>query len=108
MVKLRLLFDRGVRYPVGTGKEAVQMIKAAVLGIDHYDRLDLGETLHLCVRGTGIRYTEGYPYNSGELYPHQQKFLSLPNITRDRVMHSEHLYAALFELPERPLPEYTR
>jgi hypothetical protein len=55
------------------GKEAVQMIKASVLGIDHDDRLDFGEIL-LCVRGVRARQTDGCPRKRGKRYPHQRKF----------------------------------
>src|SRR6266702_629183 len=43
MVELGLLFGGGVGDPVRTGEGAVKMVEAAVLGIDHDDRLDPGE-----------------------------------------------------------------
>src|SRR6266852_3046602 len=45
MVELSFLLGGRVSDPVRSGEEAVEMVKAAVLGIDHDDRLDPGERI---------------------------------------------------------------
>jgi hypothetical protein len=66
MVELPFVFGRCVGYPVDTWKEAKEVIKASVLGIDHDDRLDFGEIL-LCVRGVRARQTDGCPCKRGKV-----------------------------------------
>ena len=41
MVALRLLLGSGVGDAVGAGKQPVEMVETAVLGVDHDDGLDL-------------------------------------------------------------------
>ena len=45
MVELRFLFGGRIGDAVGAGKRAEKVIEAAVLGIDHDDRLDPGEAV---------------------------------------------------------------
>src|SRR5438445_310512 len=45
MIELSLLLHRGIRDPVGAGKEAIKMVEAPVLRINHDDRLDLAEPI---------------------------------------------------------------
>jgi len=49
VIELRLLLDRRVGNAVRAGKKNIEMIEAAVLGIDHDDRFDLFKPL-LAVR----------------------------------------------------------
>src|SRR2546428_4024377 len=43
VIELRFLLGSSVSYPVCSGKRAIQVVKAPILGIDHHNRFDLPE-----------------------------------------------------------------
>ena len=61
-IELRLLLLGGLRDAVGAGEQAVQVVEAAVLGVDHDDGLDSLQP----ARGRGRASRENHENNGNE------------------------------------------
>src|SRR5438067_2234118 len=53
VVELGLLLDTGICDSIGAREKAVEVVKAAILRIDHHNRLNFGETLLGICRAEG-------------------------------------------------------
>src|SRR5205807_10434883 len=53
-IALHVIRRRQLRETIGAGKEAIEIVEAAVLGIDHHDRLDAVEPSGLDRKSTRL------------------------------------------------------
>src|SRR5215218_8019308 len=75
VIQLCLLLFRRVRNSSGPGKESVEVVKASVFSVDHYDRLDFTEPFLALRRMQADQNEKAYQRKSHSSHqPHSSRF----------------------------------